>query len=195
LHTPKIGRVRIEKFRRIQEPLEMDLTTPRGDAVHQAVFAGPNGCGKTSVLEAILLGLGMNSLIVRDLERSRREEHWRVVVPEGASIELDVSIDGGQPTTWIRTADRHVHRLPDGTEEPVPPHWLQSLAVEYFSSWRAPELVGAIRPLLGRGGRPTDNETNRLWRLKQRINDERARGGATPGPFPGSERRMSGSSG
>lgn len=178
--TPKIHRIHIEKFRRIQEPLDVQLVTPRGDPVEQAVFAGPNGCGKTSVIEAVLLALGMDSLIVRDLERSRREEHWRTEVPEGAVIELDVSIDGGAPTTWIRTHEKHVHRLPGGREEPVPPQWLQHLAVEYFSSWRAPELVGAVRPLVGPGGRPANNETNRLWRLKQRINDERARGGYTP---------------
>lgn len=180
--TPKIHRLRIEKFRRIQEPLEVDLTTPRGDPVKQAVFAGPNGCGKTTVLEAVLLGLGMESLIVRDLERSRREEHWRISVPEGAAIELDVSIDGAAPTTWLRTAEKHVQRLPDGSEKPVPPSWLQSLAVEYFSSWRAPELVGPVKPLVGRGARPTNTETNRLWRLKQRINDERARAGYAPIP-------------
>lgn len=182
--TPKIHRIRIEKFRRIQETLSVDLTTPRGEPVEQAVFAGPNGCGKTSVLEAVLLGLGMDRLIVRDLERSRREEHWRVDVPKGALIEIEVSIDGATPTTWIRTAEKHVHRLPGGAEEPIPPHWLQHLAVEYFSSWRTPELVGAIKPLVGRGARPSDNENNRLWRLKQRINDERARGGymgAAPG--------------
>jgi hypothetical protein len=187
VHTPKIHRIRIEKFRRIQEPLEVDLTTPRGVPVPQAVFAGPNGCGKTSVLEAVLLGLGMDALIVRDLERREREEHWRITVPEGASIELDVSIDGAPPTSWVRTAEKHVQRLPDGREEPIPP-WLQSLPVEFFSSWRAPRLVGPVKPLIGRGGRPVDNETNRLWRLKQRINDARAREGYRP-TLPGMVRQ------
>jgi hypothetical protein len=46
-----------------------------------------------------------------------------------------------------------------------------SLLIEYFSSWRAPRLVGAVKPLV-QGRRPADNETNRLWRLKQRIADE-----------------------
>jgi hypothetical protein len=129
------------------------------------------------VIEAVLLGLGMDRLIVRDIERSRREEHWRIGLPPGAAIELDVSIDGGAPSTWIRTASKHVRRLQGGQEEPVPPKWLESLVVEYFSSWRAPELVGPIKPLVGRGARPTDTENNRLWRLKQRINDERSRAG------------------
>lgn len=29
--VPRLHRLRIEKFRRIQEPLELDLTTPRGE--------------------------------------------------------------------------------------------------------------------------------------------------------------------
>jgi energy-coupling factor transporter ATP-binding protein EcfA2 len=180
--APRIHRIRIENFRRIREPLDVELTTPRGEPVKLATFAGPNGCGKTTVLEAVLLGLGMEHLIVRDLERSRREEHWRATLPPGARIELDVSIDGAAPTTWIRTSEKLVQRLPDGREEPVRPDWLQYLAVEYFSSWRAPELVGPIKPLVGRGARPTDTENNRLWRLKQRINDERARAGYSAPP-------------
>jgi predicted ATPase len=185
--TPKIHRIRIEGFRRIQEPFEVELTTPRGEPVKQAVFAGPNGCGKTTVVEAVLLGLGMDKLIVRDVERSRREEHWRVTLPAGAVIELDVSIDGATPTTWVRTAEKHVHRPEGGEEQPVPPSWLKALAVEYFSSWRAPELVGPIKPLVGRGGRPMDTENNRLWRLKQRINDERSRAGYMQ--YPAGERK------
>jgi hypothetical protein len=48
--------------------------------------------------------------------------------------------------------------------------------VAYFSSWRSPYLVGAVEPL-GRGRRPYDTESNRLWRLKQRIIDEKAKTG------------------
>jgi len=181
--SPKIHRVRIERFRRIQEALEVEFMTPRGAPVLQAVFAGPNGCGKTTVLEAILLGLGLDSLIVRDLERAGREEHWRVTVPVHATIAIDLELDGAVQT-WRRTCDGLVVRDRDGNDA-VPPE-SRSLAVEYFSSWRAPELVGAVKPLLGRG-RPTDTETNRLWRLKQRINDERAKGGYSPTP-PGTSK-------
>lgn len=48
------------------------------------------------------------------------------------------------------------------------------IAVEYFSSWRAPALPGGLQPTTG--GRPlVDDEANRLRRLKQRIINERAR--------------------
>jgi hypothetical protein len=181
MHVPKIHRIRVEKFRRIQEPLELDLTSPKGAPSRNVVLAGPNGCGKTSVLEAVLLGLGQEHLIVRDLEKARREQHWRTELPEGARVELDVTIDDGPLMTWIRSREEHVTRVSaSGLEAPVNPAWLQYLAVEYFSSWRTPDLVGPVKPLVGRGARPQDTETNRIWRLKQRINDERARGGYAP---------------
>ncbi len=177
--VPQIHRIRIEKFRRIQEPLELDLTSPKGAPSRNIVLAGPNGCGKTSVLEAVLLGLGQERLIVRDLEKARREQHWRTVLPEGAQIELDISTDGGPLLTCTRTSTTYTIRDASGQDVLPPLTWVEPFAVEYFSSWRTPDLVGPIKPLVGRGGRPADTETNRLWRLKQRINDERARGGYT----------------
>ncbi len=177
--APQIHRIRIEKFRRIQSPLDLDLVAPKGEPSKTIVLAGPNGCGKTTVLEAVLLGLGMESLIVRDVEKSKREQHWRVTLEPGARIEVDVSANGWPRQTWVRTAEKHVERSADGVETPLSALALKSLAVEFFSSWRAPELVGPIHPL-GGGPRPRDNENNRLWRLKQRICDERARGGYAP---------------
>ena len=178
--VPQIHRVRIENFRRIQAPLELDLVAPKGEPSKTIVLAGPNGCGKTTVLEAILLGLGMESLIVRDVEKSKREQHWRVTLEPGARIELDISADGSPVQTWVRTAGKHVSLSAAGEEVPLSSFALKSLAVEIFSSWRAPELVGSIHPL-GGGPVPRNNENNRLWRLKQKICDERARGGYSAG--------------
>jgi ATPase subunit of ABC transporter with duplicated ATPase domains len=178
--VPQIHRIRIEKFRKIQAPLELDLVAPKGDPSRTIVLAGPNGCGKTTVLEAVLLGLGMESLIVRDVEKSKREQHWRVTLEPGARIELDVSLgDGADLLTLVRTAKNHVGRFAGGEESSVSTIGLKQMAVEFFSSWRAPELVGAIHPL-GAGNRPRDNENNRLRRLKQRICDDRARSGYVP---------------
>jgi predicted ATPase len=173
--APKIHRIRVEKFRRIRDVLELDLHTPRGRPSPLAVLAGPNGCGKTSVLEAVLLGLGQEALVVRDLEPSEREESWRASVPAGARIELAVSFDDGPEERWVRTQERFYRVHGDGTEEVFQEGaagiWPVVLLVEYFSSWRAPRLVGPVKPLAP-GRRPANNETNRLWRLKQRIADE-----------------------
>jgi predicted ATPase len=172
--APKIHRIRIEKFRRISGVLELDLRTPRGRPSPLAVLAGPNGCGKTSVLEAVLLGLGQEGLLVRDLEPSERDASWRASVPAGARIELTVSCNDGPEETWVRTRERFSRVRSDGTEEMFEQDAVSlrlALLVEYFSSWRAPRLVGPVKPLAA-GRRPADNETNRLWRLKQRIAGE-----------------------
>jgi predicted ATPase len=179
----RILHIGIEGFRAIRERLELALEHPKGGALDRVVLAGSNGSGKTSVLEAILIALGQEELVVRDLPAADRGDHWRVEIPPGASIRLrckhvDQSTLFGSEFVVTRTADRWELRYePSGLE--LPPGevraYLQGLAIEYFSSWRAPILPGGLQPAT-RGGRPPgDNEANRLWRLKQRIINERAR--------------------
>jgi energy-coupling factor transporter ATP-binding protein EcfA2 len=195
LPVPRLHRLKIEGFRRIREPLELRFLDPAGKSVNTMVIAGQNGCGKTSVLEALLLALGEEQLIVRDLPANERDDHWRATVPEDARIEIEVSIDDQGPFTWYRTAGGFggVSNEPAalglfqtiypgmpgggwaGPSAMGVPRIVRSdkrLAVEYFSSWRSPALVGALRPL-GPGNRPRDTEVNRLWRLKQYLIDEK----------------------
>lgn len=201
--APRLHRLIIEGFRRIREPLELDFLDPEGKPVDTMVLAGPNGCGKTSVLEAILLALGEENLIVRDVPSAERDDHWRAAVPEGARLEVEVSIAGGAPLRWFRTAEgfsgtesaqalglfQTVYPGMEGaggySKTVGAPRTLRAekrLAVEYFSSWRAPALVGPLRPL-GSGNRPRDTEGNRLYRLKQYLLDEKARSAYQP-PAP-----------
>lgn len=163
-----IKRIEIQGFRGIREPLVLDLVAPDGKTVPQIVVAGPNGSGKTSVLEAVLLALGRDDLLVRDLPKDLRHGHWRTAIPEGAVIRLSL-LQGGKAVDIELT-----HATPRST--------VRIDEVAYFSSWRAPMLVGAVQPLT-RGKRPGDTESNRLWRLKQRIVDERAKTafGSPPG--------------
>ena len=174
--APKLHRIRIEKFRRIREVLELDLRTPRGRPSSLAVLAGPNGCGKTSVLEAVLLGLGQEALIARDLDERDRESSWRLSIPEGARINLTVSLDDGPEERWVRSSVDFFREKPGGAEETFvsdAPRERPRLRVEYFSSWRAPELVGAVKPLSlrarGAWSRRMNNEASRLYSLKQQI--------------------------
>lgn len=192
--------VRIRNFRSIRQPLELKFVHPSGSPLSRVVLAGQNGAGKTTILEAILLALGMDSLITRDLPAPDRRDHWRAEIPEGAEIELQLRMTGGQYSfippfspdtkqfTVRRTAsDWDITFLKDdGKSEYVDSddigRLLSTLSVEYFSSWRAPILSGAMQPS-ARGRFILDNEANRLRRLKQRIINERARKafGTTPG--------------
>jgi energy-coupling factor transporter ATP-binding protein EcfA2 len=175
--APKLLGLRIEGFRRIQQPLELDLRSPRGAALSTVVLAGPNGCGKTSVLEAILLGLGQEAMLLRDQEPKEREVSSRAELPPGVRIELTLSLDGGPLERWVRTRDSLARREHDGTMTRLDgPDGLSrpELRVEYFSSWRWPRLVGSVQPLAP-GRFPSPTEANRPWRIKRRIADERAR--------------------
>jgi ABC-type cobalamin/Fe3+-siderophores transport system ATPase subunit len=180
----RILEISIEGFRAIREPLVLSLTHPKGGTLDRVVLAGTNGSGKTSVLEAVLLALGREELVVRDLPASERGDHWRVEIPPGARIQLRCRhVDQADVFGWefvvTRTVDRWELRyegnggyqvLDDGVRA-----YLEKLPVEYFSSWRAPILPGSIQAATHGGRHPVDNESNRLWRLKQRIINERAR--------------------
>ena len=185
--APKILQIRVQGFRRLHAPFALDLRSPRGPALSTVVLAGPNGCGKTSVLEAILLGLGQDALLRRDQEPKEREVASRAELPAGARIELTLSLDGGPEETWLRTRDIFLRRTSDGTEEHFDRGDVSSrlaLRVEYFSSWRWPRLIGSVVPLAP-GRPPSVTEANRLWRVKRRIADERARVGFQQTPIPG----------
>lgn len=164
----RIKRIEIQGYRGIREKLVLDLVAPDGRPVPQFVLAGPNGSGKTSILEAVLLALGRTDLIERDVPREERANHWRLSVPEGAIIKLVVLAHGVERAIEVTRTSPRTSKVEE---------------VGYFSSWRAPMLVGPVLPL-GRGKRPADTENNRLWRLKQRIVDERAKTAFTSPSVP-----------
>ena len=152
----KIKEIRIRNFRGIDN-LEMRFMSHDEKALDLAVLAGPNGCGKTSVLEACLLLLGKDALIpkketVQNIRKSAGDFHISGVFEQGGcDIEVERSSEMNKPRS---------HPLTDMSEVPV----------DYFSSWRYPKLVGLVPITVGRGGRrPQDTEENRLWRLKQYL--------------------------
>lgn len=184
----RITGIEIEGFRAIRKPLRLSLEDEASRPLDRVLLAGPNGRGKTSVLEAMLLALGREELIVRDLPAARREDHWRVEIPPGARVMLNCQIHptelhsilktAGQAFTVVRTATQWEVQGTGGAVDMSDPgqvrESLGQIAVEYFSSWRAPVLPGGLQPTTG-GRPPVDNEANRLRRIKQRIINERAR--------------------
>ncbi|MCA9537845.1 MAG: AAA family ATPase [Myxococcales bacterium] len=173
----KLTRIEIERFRRLRAPLTLDLTDPRGAPLRTVVLGGSNGSGKTSVLEAIALGLGADALITRDLPAKQRKKHWRTQLEPGAHITLTFNDEAGQTRTFRREG-AFVGEVTDGSKLHTfglgPPAALADLDVEYFSSWRAPALAGPVQPSTG-GRAQNETESSRLRVLKQRIVNERAR--------------------
>jgi hypothetical protein len=142
--------LRIRDFRGIDR-LDLDFRGPDGQPNSLVVLAGPNGCGKTAVLEAALILAGGVELITGP--------RGRPAIRRGApNYEIEAKFQSGT-TTWRNTDDAGPN-----LEAPMPvPHW-------YFSSWRAPALVGPVNPTVGRPGRPrARTDQNRLRLVKQLL--------------------------
>jgi predicted ATPase len=152
----------IENFRGMRS-LEVKFLDTSENASDIVVLAGPNGSGKTSVLEACLLVLGHPELI-RDVMKSP-------LVHAGAS--------SFRITAWVQRGGEKAEVTMQGSDLPErsPRHLRASreLPCLYFSSWRAPKLVGAVPVTAGRRGkRPFDTEENRLWLVKQFLINAKA---------------------
>ncbi len=158
--TYGIKTIEIENFRGI-ESLRLDFQGPDGGPSEVAVLGGPNGCGKTSVLEACLLAVGheggYQGATGQDATRAGAD-HWR--------IRAKMHAGGGQFTA---------ERCPNNSwrwfgDEP------STIPCLYFSSWRAPRLGGPLPITLGgTNGRPSkDAEADRVRRTKQQLIDSKA---------------------
>lgn len=170
----------IQDFRGI-DSLKLDFTDGNGDPIGLAVIAGSNGCGKTSVLEAILLLLGQDDLLpvdaapeteqvrfgakrfavtaslkaINDDETPEWTAHYRTRVQEVDGKNLGISpgrqFDPRLRFTWAQP--------PDMLGLPLP-------QVEYFSARREPEELGATP---GPQGARSKTESRRLVELKRRL--------------------------
>jgi DNA repair ATPase RecN len=141
----------IRDFRGIDR-LDLDFRGPDGQPNSLVVLAGPNGSGKTAVLEAALILAGGAELITGPRDRP--------AIRRGAShYEIGAEFQSGT-TTWQSTDVPG----PIALVSPVP------VPLLYFSSWRAPALVGPVNPTVGRPGRPrARTEQNRLRLVKQLL--------------------------
>jgi energy-coupling factor transporter ATP-binding protein EcfA2 len=147
-----IASLSIRDFRGIDH-LELDFHGPDGLPNSLVVLAGPNGCGKTAVLEAALILSGGTKLITG--LRGRR------AIRRGAKdYQISANFQCGSRILFSRDAPEISN--PPLSDHPVP-HW-------YFSSWRAPTLVGPVDPTVGRPGRrPAKTDQNRLRNVKQLL--------------------------
>lgn len=187
----RLTSVRIQGFRALQSRFEASFLSPSGVATELIVVAGPNGTGKTSILEAILLALGKEEHIAQTLIAGSSTGHWRMSVPDSAHIEVTFNVSSALGTELGAYAPCDV-RVTRGAgiwgmeiirseggqpiAEPIWKNFLHEISVEYFSSWRGAFQLGGVRPSTNLASVPHD-EQHRFFRLKQLIINERAAGG------------------
>lgn len=194
MSSVRLVSIEIEGFRVFQKHFQVSLRSPVGSPSDVVVIAGPNGTGKTSLLEAILLALGREKLIEDTLISEASEDHWRARVPDESTIALVFDVTSAVGTELgpytpcevrlLRTAsdwslflikDGELHLLQDQVRE----SFLSDMSIEYFSSWRGQFQLGGLRASATLSEIPQD-ERYRLYRFKQRIINERSAKGFSP---------------
>jgi DNA repair exonuclease SbcCD ATPase subunit len=142
----------IRDFRGIDR-LDLDFRGPDGLPNSLVVLAGPNGSGKTTVLEAALIAAAGHKLAVGPSGQ-------RGVRKGAKDYEIEAEFDRGPVGLKFKT--RATSEIVAEPPQPVQ-HW-------YFSSWRAPELVGPVDVTVGKAGRqPVKNDANRLKNVKRLL--------------------------
>jgi predicted ATPase len=163
--------LKIRDFRGIDH-LELDFRGPDGLPNNLVVLAGPNGSGKTAVLEAALIAVGGHQFTVgrrgkRAVRKGAEDYEIRAEIRARADI-FDEDVN-------IVVSSRN---LPPKSDRYLP-YW-------YFSSWRAPNLVGAVNVTVGKPGRrPAKTDPNRLLNVKVQLANA-----ATAQYFPGAKRPL-----
>jgi hypothetical protein len=158
-----IRELAVENFRGLRA-LELKFLDDR-ERASDVVLAGPNGGGKTAVLEACLLALGHPNL-VRAAAGGRPPR-------EGTPYRIVARLQtAGGIQERVATGDR---RSPRGKPSSRPPQEPRPVPCLYFSSWRDPQLGGAVPVTAGQpGSKIPEKEWNRVLLLKQFLVNAKA---------------------
>src|SRR5271166_2097746 len=113
--------LKIRDFRGI-ESLYLDFRGPDGLPNNLVVLAGPNGSGKTAVLEAALIAVGGYKLATGPYDK-------RAIRREAEYFEIRATI---RPRSDLLSHDYEVAV----TSRNEPPGMKRDLPLWYFSSWR-----------------------------------------------------------
>ncbi|MCD6327074.1 AAA family ATPase [bacterium] len=171
----KIKKLSIRNFRCIGS-LDLDFTDPDGAPLDLVVLAGPNGCGKTSVLEAIRIicdrkdpdDPAIEEVRVADIRHGSKRYEIDVILQSNASpvmkepLHFAGSIDNAPPAFEIGTDDPSSYKI-----------WLIKLSqmpFGYLTSWRDQKLVASL-PISDekRDGDAVSEEAERLFALQKKC--------------------------
>ena len=144
-----IREIAIENFRGIDR-LSLSFIGPNDAPTDIVVLAGPNGSGKTAVLEACLIAAEQKGLL--------RGSSTAQAIRSGADdykITACLEMPQGKVRSEHRSAASRYWK--DGGVERSESHF--RIPCAYFSSWRAPKFVGPVSITTGkRGKRPSETE-------------------------------------
>ncbi|HVA49687.1 MAG TPA: AAA family ATPase [Pirellulales bacterium] len=140
-----IRELTIENFRGTDH-LQLSFIGPRDFPTPIAVLGGPNGCGKTTVLEACLLATG----------------NARQIRGRSGPSAIHLGADDYQIRVVVQTREDNFTFHCNSTQI----EGERSIYAEYYSSWRAPALPGPQQVSTPKTG-AARLEKNRLKNIKQ----------------------------
>jgi len=165
MQTPKtpvdIRTIEIRNFRNIED-LTLDFTGADDGPSEIVVIAGPNGCGKTAVLEACLLALGYEG-------RIQGSKSVNTVQSGMKYWEIDISLQRHDQILSVSQRCERINKLP------VVKNKTDYIHMMYFSSGRTLKLIGPLSITSGGNGKPPEDiDENRVWRIKQHFINSKA---------------------
>jgi len=141
----KIKKISITNFRGIVDTLNLDFVGPDDKPLDIVVLAGPNGCGKTSVLEACIFALGYQSLL------GQRGQPVFNIRSGCSDFEIMITAINKENEFTIKKTLK-THEV-EGNEEYAKIFKTPMLGqkkreilstIEYFASWRKPGILGPV---------------------------------------------------
>jgi predicted ATPase len=154
----RLTKLTVRDFRGI-DTLDLDFTDADGEPLDLIVLAGGNGSGKTAILEAILLALGLPEMLPKDAAPLKEQIRFG-----GSRLQLEASLRYNDRTGQVSlTADfSTAESLGAFTRLPGMP-WP---SIEYFSARREPEALGETPDVRGA---QSIAEVRRIGELKRRL--------------------------
>jgi len=129
----RVRSLALRDFRGI-ESLDLEFADPDGKTLDLIVLGGPNGCGKTAVIEACLLALGRKDLLAF---REKAGPDTRI----GASqYSIDATIECDERPHTVRVREREGRAQDQALPSRHRSDLWKGRPISYFTCWRGPIL-------------------------------------------------------